>query len=92
MITTLGKRELGFSLLHKKAVSHLINSRALTGEMPCINKAIHALLMNENSLRKLRSRDIGEKAKLSSARNNAKCSKCFQFLCNNSDKLGFSMH
>ena len=32
-------------LLHKKAVSHVINSRALTGEKPCINKAIHALLM-----------------------------------------------
>ena len=25
---------------------HVINSRALTGEMPCINKAIHALLMH----------------------------------------------
>ena len=29
-----------------KAVSHVINSRALTGEKPCINKAIHALLMH----------------------------------------------
>ena len=27
-------------------MSHLINSRALTGEKPCINKAIHALLMH----------------------------------------------
>ena len=80
-------------------MSHVINSRALTGEKPCINKAIHALLMhgyatfnmivpgpqiccryemctarsyNEHSPRKLRSRDIGEKAKQSSARNNAK--------------------
>ena len=26
-------------------MSHVINSRALTGEKPCINKAIHALLM-----------------------------------------------
>ena len=25
---------------------HVINSRALTGEMPCINKAIHALIMH----------------------------------------------
>ena len=25
-------------------MSHVINSRALTGEKPCINKAIHALL------------------------------------------------
>ena len=27
-------------------VSHVINSRALTGEKPCINKAIQALLMH----------------------------------------------
>ena len=27
-------------------MSHVINSRALTGEKPCINKAIHALLMH----------------------------------------------
>ena len=27
-------------------VPHVINSRALTGEKPCINKAIHALLMH----------------------------------------------
>ena len=33
-------------LLHKKAVSHVINSRALTGEKPCINKAIQALLVH----------------------------------------------
>ena len=30
-------------LMHKK---HVINSYALTGEKPCINKAIHALLMH----------------------------------------------
>ena len=30
----------------KKAVSHVINSRALTGEKPCIDKAIRALLMH----------------------------------------------
>ena len=90
---------------------HVINSRALTGEKPCINKAIHALLMHSyttfnmlvrgpqicchyemctsdprRSIQwKFRSRDIGEKAKQNSARNNAKCSKCFQFSCNNSD-------
>ena len=28
-------------------MSHAINSRALTGEKPCINKAIYALLMNQ---------------------------------------------
>ena len=27
-------------------MSHVINSRALTGEKPCINKAIYALLMH----------------------------------------------
>ena len=27
-------------------MSHVINSRALTGEKPCINKAIHALLIH----------------------------------------------
>ena len=27
-------------------MSHVINNRALTGEKPCINKAIHALLMH----------------------------------------------
>ena len=97
-------------------MAHVINSRALTGEKPCINKAIHALLMhgyatfnmhlpgpqnccrhklcsarsqNEHSPWKLRSRDISEKAKQNSARNNAKCSKCFQFLCNNSDRTWF---
>ena len=35
------------------------------------------------------SRDIGEKAKQNSARNKAKCSKCFQFLCNNSGRTWF---
>ena len=98
-------------IIAQKAVPHVINSRALTGEKPCIDKAIHALLMhgyatfnmpvpgphnccrhemcsarplNEHNTWKLRSRDIGEKAKQKSARNNAKFSKCFQFLCNNS--------
>ena len=33
-------------LLHIKAVSHVINSRALIGEKSCNNKAIHALLMH----------------------------------------------
>ena len=97
-------------------MSHVINSRALTGEKPCINKAIHALLMHgyatlnmiepapqiccgyemctarpqkKHILWKLRLRDIGEKAKQNSARNNANCSKCFQFLCNNSDRTWF---
>ena len=96
-------------------MSH-VNSRALTGEKPCINKAIHALLMHdyatsnmpvpgpqnysrhgmctarpqhEHSLWKLRLRGIGEKAKQNSARYNAKCSKCFHFLCNNSDRTWF---
>ena len=29
-----------------KSSAHVINSRALTGEKPCINNAIHALLMH----------------------------------------------
>ena len=33
-------------LLHKKALSHVINSRALTGEKPCTNKASNALLIH----------------------------------------------
>ena len=45
---------------------------------------------NEHSPWKLRPRDIGEKAKQKSARNNAKCIKCFQLLCNNSDRTWFS--
>ena len=90
-------------------MSHVINSRALTGKKPCINKAIYALFMhgyaifnmivpgpqicchyeNEYSLWKLRSQDIDEKAKQNSARNKAKYSKCFQFLCNNGDQTCF---
>ena len=96
---------------------HVINSRALTGEKPCINKAIHALLMHgyatfnmlipgsQNCCRhemctpcprtsivrgnSVRATSV-KKAKQNSARNNAKCSKCFQFLCNNSDRTWFS--
>ena len=49
----------------------------------------NALPRNEHSPWKLRSCDIGEKAKQNSARNNAKSSKCFQFLCNNSDRTWF---
>ena len=37
---------LGTGIIASKTVSHVINSRALTGEKPCINKAIHALLMH----------------------------------------------
>ena len=44
---------------------------------------------NEYSQWKLRSRDIGEKAKQNSSRNNKKCSKGFQFLCSNSDQTWF---
>ena len=97
-------------------MSNIINSRAFTGEKPCINKAIRALLMhgyatfsmivpgpqiscrykmctarpkNTHSPWKWRSRDSSEKAKKKSARNNTKCSKCFQFLCNKSDRTWF---
>ena len=33
-----------------KAVSHVINRRALTGQKPCINKAIYMLLINAMQL------------------------------------------
>ena len=33
-------------IIAEKAVSHVINRRALTDEKPCTNKAIHALLMH----------------------------------------------
>ena len=45
--------------------------------------------LNEHSPWKLRLRDISEMAKQNSARNNVKCSKCFSFLCNNSDRTWF---
>ena len=44
---------------------------------------------NEHCPWKLHSRDISEKVKQSSARNDAKYSKCFQFLCNNSERTWF---
>ena len=98
---------------------HIINSRALTGEKPSINKAIHTLFMhcyatfnirvpgpqncccremytartwNEHSPWKLCSRDIGEKAKQNSARNNMKYSKCFHFYAIIVIEHGFSIH
>ena len=55
----------------------------------CRHEMCSALPQNEHSPWKLFSRDIGEKAKQNSARNNAKCSKCFQFLCKNSDRTCF---
>ena len=98
---------------------HVINSLALTGEKPCINKAIHAVLThgyatfnmfvpgpqiccryemymspalyNENSLWKLRARDIGEKAKQNSSRNNAKAN-VYKFYAIITIEHDFSMH
>ena len=56
----------------------------------CLYEMCTARPKNEHSPWKLRLRDIGEKAKQNSVRNNAKCSKCFQILCNNSDRTRFS--
>ena len=90
-------------------MSHVINSTALTGEKPCINKAIHALLtctatqLSIWSYRGHRSAAVTRcvlpgprtsivrgncvrETKQNSVRNNAKCSKCFKSLCNNSDR------
>ena len=55
----------------------------------CRHEICTALPQNEHSPWKLRSRDIGEKAKQNSARNNAKCSKRFQFLCKQSDRTWY---
>ena len=97
----------------------LINSYALTCEKPCINKAIHALLMhgyatfnmillgpqiccrykictarpsNEYSLWKLRSRDIGEKAKQNSEEITRNVANVFSFYAIIAIKHNFSMH
>ena len=54
-----------------------------------VTRCVLYCTLNEHSPCKLLSRDIGGKAKQNSARNNPKCSKCFQFLCNNSDRTWF---
>ena len=53
----------------------------------CCHELCTAQPLNDHSLWKLR--DVDEKGKQNSARNNAKLSKCFQFLCNNSDQTWF---
>ena len=58
-------------------------------QISCRYEMCTARPSNEHNPWKWRSRDIDEKAKQKSARNNAKCSKCFQFLCNNSDRKWF---
>ena len=55
----------------------------------CRHEVCTAQPYNEHSKWKLRSRDISEKAKQNSAKNNTKCSKCFQFWCNNSNRRWF---
>ena len=55
----------------------------------CCHEMCTALPQNKHSPWKQHSRNIGEKAKHNSARNYAKCSKCFQFLCNKSDRTWF---
>ena len=98
-------------------MSHVINSRALTDEKPCINKAIHALLMHGYAAFNMivpgpqiccrftrcvlfgprtsivhgncvRERSVKRRNKIVQDKN-AKWSKCFQFLCNNSDRTWF---
>ena len=56
----------------------------------CRHEMCSAWPKNEHSPWKLHSRNTNEKTKQNSARNNAKCSKCFLFLCNNSDRIWFS--
>ena len=50
---------------------------------------MYYMALKEHSPWKLRSRENGDKAKQNSARNYAKYSKSFQFLCNNSDRTWF---
>ena len=58
LLTGLGLKHDRSILLLKKAVSHVINSRALTGEKPYINKAIQALLMHGYAIFIMIVRDV----------------------------------
>ena len=76
-------------LMHGYATFNMI----VSGPKNCCRHEIcTAWPQNEHSPWKLRSRDIGEKAKHNSARNNAKCSKCFQFYAIIAIEHGFSMN
>ena len=55
----------------------------------CHYKMCTAWPQNEHSPWKLCLCDIGEKAKQNSAKNNVKCSRCFQFLYDHSDRTWF---
>ena len=55
----------------------------------CRHGICSARPQNEHSPWKFHSQDVGKKAKQNSARNNTKCSKYFQFLCNNNDRTWF---
>ena len=75
--------------------SYLITNSADSEEANCSGsplfpKAGHTWVQQDLKYQ-LHSRDICEKAKQiqNSARNIAKCSKCFQFLCNNSNLMWF---
>ena len=46
----LFKNNICASLMNIIAVSHVIKSRALINEKPCINKDIHALLMHSYAI------------------------------------------
>ena len=61
-------------------------------QISCRYEMCTAKPKNEHSPWKLLLLDIGEKAKQNSARNNAKCSKCFQFYAIIAIEHGFSMH
>ena len=55
----------------------------------CRHEICSARPQNEDCPWKLPEQDISEKAKQNSARNNTNTGKCFQFLCNNSDRTWF---
>ena len=97
MLHIINSRALtGEKLCIKKAIHALLMHGYATFNMLipgpqncCRYEMCTARPQNELSQWKLCSRDISEKAKQYSARNNAKCSKHFQFLCNNSDQKWF---
>ena len=58
----------------------------------CSHEMFTALTRNQDSQWILRSRDTVETVKQISARNNTKCSKCFQFYALIAIERSFSMH
>ena len=67
---------------------HVINSRALTDEKPCINKAIHALLMHGFATFNM----LGERANQIVQEIMRNIATVFSFYAIKAIEHGFSMH